>query len=330
MAVVMAVGGAGYIGSHVVRALIEDNREIVVVDNLSKGHIEAIKGIPFEKADIKDEETIKSIIKKYKVDSVIHFAASIEAGESMKTPYEYYENNFVGTLHLLNALKETGVNKIVFSSSAAVYGEPSEIPITENCSKNPINVYGRTKYFMEQAMADFDMAYGLKYCALRYFNACGAHPNGDIGEAHSPETHLIALIMKYLLGELKEFKLYGDDYDTPDGTCIRDYIHVCDLAQAHILALDYLYAGGKSTAFNIGNGNGYSNLDILKTIEKVAGKKVDYSISERRPGDPAILVASSKKITDELGFKPKYDSLEEIIKTAWNWYRKNPNGYTKN
>lgn len=330
MAVVMAVGGAGYIGSHVVRALKEDNRDVVVVDNLSKGHIEAIKGIPFEKADIKDQEAIKNIIKKYNVDSVIHFAASIEAGESMKTPYEYYENNFVGTLNLLNALKETGVNKLVFSSTAAVYGEPSEIPITENCAKKPINVYGRTKYFMEQAMADFDMAYGLKYCALRYFNACGAHPSGDIGEAHSPETHLIALIMKRLLGQLKEFKLYGDDYDTPDGTCIRDYIHVCDLAQAHILALDYLYKGGKSTAFNIGNGNGYSNLDILKTIEKVTGKKVEYTVSERRPGDPAILVASSKKIMDELGFKPKYDSLEEIIKTAWNWYQKNPNGYEKN
>lgn len=330
MAVVMAVGGAGYIGSHVVRALKEDNRDVIVVDNLSKGHIEAIKGIPFEKADIKDQEAIKNIIKKYNVDSVIHFAASIEAGESMKTPYEYYENNFVGTLHLLNALKETGVNKLVFSSTAAVYGEPSEIPITENCAKKPINVYGRTKYFMEQTMADFDMAYGLKYCALRYFNACGAHPSGEIGEAHSPETHLIALIMKRLLGQLKEFKLYGDDYDTPDGTCIRDYIHVCDLAQAHILALDYLNEGEESTAFNIGNGNGYSNLDILKTIEKVTGKKVEYTVSERRPGDPAILVASSKKIMDELGFKPKYDSLEEIIKTAWNWYQKNPNGYENN
>lgn len=329
MAVTMAVGGAGYIGSHVVRALKEAGRNVIVVDNLSKGHTQAIKGVLFEKADIRDEERIKEIIKEYNVDSVIHFAASIEVGESMKAPYEYYDNNFNGTLHLLNALRETGVNKLVFSSTAAVYGEPEEIPITENCAKKPKNVYGRTKYFMEQAMADFDMAYGLKYCALRYFNACGAHPSGEIGEAHNPETHLIALIMKYLLRQRDEFKLYGNDYDTLDGTCIRDYIHVCDLAKAHILALDYLYNGGESTAYNIGNGNGYSNLDILKTVERVTGKKVEYTAADRRAGDPARLIASSKKITEELGFKPEYDSLDKIIETAWNWYSKNPDGYKK-
>ena len=323
---VLVAGGAGYIGSHTARALAEQGRDVVVYDNLSKGHREAVEGLPLVIGDIADQETLRDTIRKYGVDAVIHFAASIEVGESMKEPEAYYFNNVVGTLHLLKSLRAAGVGRIVFSSTAAVYGNPAEDPITENCKKGPINVYGRTKWMMEQTLADYQMAYGLRYAALRYFNASGAHPDGDIGEDHSPESHLIPLIIQAALGQRDDIKIYGTDYPTEDGTCIRDYIHVCDLAQAHILALDTLEKGTESLALNLGNGNGFSVREVIDTVKRVTGRKITVREADRRPGDPPVLVACSDEARDVLGWEPEFASIERIVETAWNWHRVHPDG----
>ncbi|SHF45380.1 UDP-glucose 4-epimerase [Caldanaerobius fijiensis DSM 17918] len=315
---ILVTGGAGYIGSHTVRRLRKKGYDVVVYDNLSKGHRWAVKDAELVVGDILDYARVCEVIKKYGIDSVIHFAAHSLVGESMQDPQMYYVNNVSGTISLLRAMINCGIKKIVFSSTAAVYGEPEEVPIKEDSRLNPTNVYGRTKLMIENILRDYDMAYGLKYVALRYFNAAGADDKGDIGEDHTPETHLIPLVLKAAKGEREDIKIFGTDYNTPDGTCIRDYIHVNDLADAHVLALESLREG-RSNVYNLGNGSGFSVKQVIEVAEKVTGKSIKKVESDRRPGDPAVLIASSEKIRRELGWKPVYTDLEKIIQTAWNW-----------
>lgn len=326
---ILVTGGAGYIGSHTVRELRDRGMDCVVYDNLVTGHIEAVGDAPFVKGDIFDKELLLKTFAEYKVDSVVHFAAYSQVGESMAHPAKYYRNNVAGTLSLLDAMLEGGVKYLVFSSSAATYGESGEGLITEDSPQRPTSVYGQTKLMMEQFMADFDRAYGMRYVALRYFNAAGAHKSGEIGEAHDPESHLIPVILQAALGVRDHIGIYGDDYPTRDGTCIRDYIHITDLADAHIRALDYLKNGGKSTHYNLGNGNGFSVKEVIETARRVTGRAIPARVEGRRPGDPATLVASSEKIKRELGWDPKYDSLEEIVASAWKWHSAHPHGYAK-
>lgn len=323
---VLVSGGAGYIGSHAVRGLKKAGFEPVVFDNLSKGHLEAIKGIEFFKGDLLDKESLKKLFETYKIDALMHFAAFSIVGESMQEPYKYYENNVVGSLNLFKAAMDAGVNKIVFSSTAAVYGEPKTVPITEDLEKKPLNVYGRTKLVIEGILNDFSDIYGLRYKALRYFNVAGADEGGDIGEDHNPETHIIPIIYQYVLGKRKSLKVFGNDYPTPDGTCIRDYIHVTDLADAHILALKDLINGGESCAYNLGNQKGFSVLEMIKAAEKASGREIKYEMDLRRAGDPAVLVASSEKIKRELGWEPKR-GLDVIMSSAWRFHKEHPNGY---
>jgi UDP-glucose 4-epimerase len=324
---ILVVGGAGYIGSHTVRELIESGKDVIVYDNLSCGHEQAVKGVKLIKGDIADKIKLVQTIKEYNIDSVIHFAAFIQVGESMAHPIKYYKNNVCNTINLLETMKENNVKYIVFSSSAAVYGEPEKVPIDEECAKKPTNVYGRTKLIIEDILSDFDKAYNIKYTALRYFNASGSHISGEIGEAHNPESHLIPIILNVILGKSKVLKIFGNDYPTKDGTCIRDYIHVTDLAKAHILSLEALKNGGESKVYNLGNGNGFSVLEVIKVVKQVTGEKVNYEFADRRPGDTASLVASSEKIIKELGWKQKYNSLEKIVETAWSWKKNHPDGY---
>lgn len=324
---VLVTGGAGYIGSHTVKALQRQKRDVVVYDNLEKGHRQAVAGIPLIVGDIREEDKVSWVVKEYAVESVIHFAAHSLVGESMIEPSIYYENNVCGTMKLLNTLIKKNIRKIVFSSTAAVYGEPQEIPLTETSPKNPTNVYGRTKLIIEDMLADYDHAYGLKYIALRYFNACGADGSGMLGEDHRPESHLIPLVIAAALKKRQNIEIFGTDYPTPDGTCIRDYIHVGDLAQAHILALDALREGGASEVYNLGNGNGYSVREIITAVEKVTQKQIAIAESERRAGDPAVLIASSEKISKQLGWHPKYTRIEDIIASAWRWHSHFPCGY---
>jgi UDP-glucose 4-epimerase len=324
---ILVTGGAGYIGSHVVKELRRLDKEIVIVDNLSTGHIEAVQGLNLFVGDIADALFLKDIMVKHKVDSVIHFAASSLVGESQDNPAQYYHNNVAGTLSLLQVMRECGVMSIVFSSSAAVYGEPKEIPIKEDALTCPVNVYGRTKLMIEQILEDYRRAYGINFISLRYFNACGADEEGLIGEDHTPETHLIPIVMQVVNGQRNSLIIYGDDYPTPDGTCIRDYIHVNDLASAHILALEYLKRERGSGIYNLGYGYGYSVKEIVQAVGKITGLKIKVEIGERRPGDPAILVADSTRIRRELGWKPRYNDLDYIIRTAWKWHRLHPDGY---
>ncbi len=324
---ILVTGGAGYIGSHTVRELRSRGYDVVVYDNLSTGHIESIGDALFVKGDLFDVELLKDTFKKYGVDSVIHFAAYSLVGESMINPLKYYKNNVSGTLCLLEAMTACDVKHLVFSSSAATYGDTGEDIITENSPQNPTSVYGMTKLMMERLMADFDRAYGMKYVALRYFNAAGAHADGDIGEDHNPESHLIPIIMQVLNGKREKLGIFGDDYPTFDGTCIRDYIHISDLADAHIKALESLRAGANSNFYNLGNGNGFSVKQVIETVAKVTGRNVNYEVVPRRAGDPAILVASSDKIRRELGWKPQFDSLEKIVASAWKWHSTHPDGY---
>lgn len=324
---ILVTGGAGYIGSHTVRELRSRGYDVVVYDNLSTGHIEAVGDAIFVKGDLFDVELLKDTFKKYGVDSVIHFAAYSLVGESMTNPLKYYHNNVAGTLALLEAMVACDVKYLVFSSSAATYGDTGEDIISETSPQKPTSVYGMTKLMMEQLMADFDKAYGLKYVALRYFNAAGAHESGEIGEDHNPESHLIPIIMQVLNGKREKLGIFGDDYPTPDGTCIRDYIHITDLADAHIKALESLKSGANSNAYNLGNGNGFSVKEVVETVEKVVGKPVKREIVPRRAGDPAVLVASSDKIKKELGWKPEYDSLEKIVASAWKWHSTHPDGF---
>lgn len=325
---ILVLGGAGYIGSHTVYALIEKGVDVVVIDNLETGHIEAVhEKARFYKGDIRDRAFVDSVLDKEKIDAVIHFAANSIVGESMVNPLKYYDNNVNGTKVLLQSMVAHGLDKIVFSSTAATYGEPEKVPILETDRTEPTNTYGETKLAMEKMFKWTDRAHGLKYVSLRYFNACGAHVSGKIGEAHSPETHLIPLILQVPLGQREYISIFGDDYDTSDGTCIRDYIHVTDLAQAHILAVDYLMKGNESNIFNLGNGVGFTVKEVIDTARKVTGHEIPARIAERRAGDPARLIASSDKARQVLLWKPEHADLEEIISTAWNWHKNHPNGY---
>ncbi len=317
---VLVTGGAGYIGSHVVKKLLDKGITPITIDNLSKGKRSLVLGGEFIEGDIKDKELLKEIIKKYNIETVIHLAADSLVGESVENPKKYYNNNFINGLTLLEAMKESGLSDIIFSSTAAVYGNPQEIPITEDHPKEPTNPYGESKLFFEKALESYSV-YGINYVSLRYFNAAGADSSGKIGEVHNPETHLIPIVFQKALGLRKELFIFGDDYPTEDGTCIRDYIHVNDLADAHILAIDFLKKNKKSRIYNLGNEKGYSVKEIIKLSEKVTGKKINYKIGKRRSGDPAILVAGSKKIKEELGWAPKHNNPEEIIESAWNWHK---------
>lgn len=324
---VLVTGGAGYIGSHTVKMLKELGKNVIAYDNLSKGHQAAVKCDVFVKGDIFDSELLENTIKRYNIDSVVHFAAYSLVGESMEKPSMYYHNNVQGTLNLLDAMLKSNVKKLVFSSTAAVYGEPEAVPVTEEISKKPTSVYGRTKLIMENVMEDYSNSYGLKYTALRYFNACGADEDGNIGEDHNPESHLIPIVLQTCLGIRDSIKIFGDDYPTKDGTCIRDYIHVNDLAMAHILALKGLHEGHASCAYNLGIGDGFSVKEIIEAAERVTGIIINKETIQRRPGDPAVLIASSDKIRRNLGWEPNYTNVDEIISTAWKWHRSHPNGF---
>lgn len=325
---ILVTGGAGYIGSHTVYKLIEDERDVVIIDNLETGYIEAVHPkARFYKGDIRDKDFLNSVFLKEDIDAVIHFAANSLVGESMKNPLKYYDNNLYGTKVLLSSMIENNINKIVFSSTAATYGEPEKYPIEETDKTEPTNTYGETKLSMEKMFKWTEVAHGLKYVSLRYFNACGAHESGKIGEAHNPETHLIPLVLQVPNGKREFINIFGNDYNTEDGTCIRDYIHVTDLAKAHILAVDYLLNGNESNIFNLRNGKGFSVKQVIDVARKVTNFDIPEVVSERREGDPAILIASSKKAKEILGWKPEHDSLEEIISSAWKWHKNNPNGY---
>lgn len=319
---ILIVGGAGYIGSHLNKEISKKGYETVVFDNLSYGHKDFVKWGAFEQGDLGNIEEIKEVFKKYNVEAVMHFAAFTYVGESVEDPQKYYINNVKNTLNLLQVMLEENVKHFVFSSTCATYGNPVEIPITENHPQNPINPYGRGKLIVEQILKDYSDAYGLKYASLRYFNAAGADPDCEIGEMHDPETHLIPLVLDAASSKREDIKIFGTDYDTPDGTCIRDYIHVTDLADAHILALEYLQKGGKSDVFNLGNGNGFSVKEVIETARKITGKPIKEVEVERRPGDPPILIGSSKKAMEILNWKPKYYDLSQIIETAWKWHQK--------
>lgn len=327
---ILVLGGAGYIGSHTVYELIDNGEDVVVVDNLETGHIEAVHPkARFYQGDIRERAFVDSVFEKENIDAVIHFAANSLVGESMTNPLKYYDNNVNGTKVLLESMIAHDVKKIVFSSTAATYGEPENIPILESDKTNPTNAYGETKLSMEKMMKWTDVAHGLKYVALRYFNACGAHESGMIGEAHKPESHLIPLILQVPLGQREFISIYGDDYDTEDGTCIRDYIHVTDLAQAHILAVKYLLEGNESNTFNLGNGVGFSVKEVIETAKKATGLPIEARVTPRRAGDPARLIASSEKARRVLGWNPQHADLEEIISSAWKWHSTHPNGFKK-
>lgn len=325
---VLVCGGAGYIGSHTVSELLDRGEDVVVADNLQKGHKEAVLGGKLMIGDLRDSDFLDKVFSENKIDSVIQFAADSLVGESVEDPLKYYNNNVVSTLSLLSKMKQYGVDKIVFSSTAATYGEPQNIPIMETDPTIPTNPYGQTKLAVEKALKWCYEAYDIKYTALRYFNAAGAHISGKIGEDHNPETHLIPIILQAALGQRDSITIFGDDYNTEDGTCVRDYIHVTDLADAHILALDKMRADGKSNIYNLGNGNGFSVKEVVDITRKVTGVDIKAELGERRPGDPAILVASSEKAKKELNWKPKYNDLGTIIETAWKWHKENPTGFS--
>ncbi|MFB5283664.1 UDP-glucose 4-epimerase GalE [Peribacillus sp. Hz7] len=320
---ILVVGGAGYIGSHTVKELV-DSTEVVVLDNLSTGHCWAIdENAIFVKGDLGKEEDLEKVFSTYSIDAVIHFAANSLVGESVVDPWKYYENNVVATLTLLKVMMKHDVKNFIFSSTAAIYGIPEDTFLTEQSLTKPINPYGYSKLMVEQILEDFSQAYGLRYIVLRYFNAAGAHESTSIGESHDPETHLIPIILQHLLGKREKISVFGKDYDTPDGTCIRDYIHVTDLAHAHILSLNALLMGKKQMAtYNLGNGTGYTIKEVIETCEIVTGRQATIEYVERRAGDPAQLIASSEKIYQELGWKAKI-KLPAIIESAWNWHKRN-------
>jgi UDP-glucose 4-epimerase len=319
----LVIGGAGYIGSHLVKALIEQQQQVVIVDNLSAGSASAVLGGELIIHDFDDREFLDSLFSKTKFDGVFHFASQIVVSESVKDPGKYYRANTAATLTLLEAMRDHKVGPLVFSSTAAVYGEPLYTPINEQHPTNPLNPYGRSKLMVEHMLADFASAYGQKYIALRYFNAAGADPQARIGERHDPETHLIPLALQAISGKRPPLQLFGQDYDTPDGTCIRDYIHVDDLASAHILAINHLNNGGESGVFNLGSNHGYSVNEVIQTAAQVTGKAVPLTYAPRRPGDPATLVADAALAKKVLGWQPKYTDLNQIIQHAWAWEQAN-------
>lgn len=325
---ILITGGAGYIGSHTVHYLLQRGYQPVVLDNLSTGHRQAVPAaVPFYQGDIADRELVATIVQQHRIQGVIHFAASSLVGESMANPAKYFENNVVKTILFLNTLLKIGVKHFVFSSTAAVYGEPLQIPIREEDPTVPTNVYGQTKLMLEQVMARYASTYDFHYTALRYFNACGAWPDGAIGEDHQPETHLIPLVLQVANGKRERITVYGQDYPTPDGTCIRDYIHVLDLAEAHLLALQYLWQGGESGPFNLGNGQGFSVQEVIDCARAVTEQPLPVELGERRPGDPARLVAAADKARKLLGWQPRHPELAEMIASAWNWHRRHPDGF---
>jgi UDP-glucose 4-epimerase len=318
---ILIVGGAGYIGSHMVLYLLEKGYTPIIYDNLSEGYREAILGGEFIKGDLDDSYKLREVFSSFDISAVMHFAAFCYVGESVKNPEKYYRNNVFNTYNLLNIMNEFHINKFIFSSSCATYGIPQKLPLTEDHYQNPINPYGNTKLIVEKILKDYDIAYNLKSISLRYFNASGADTKGRIGEAHSPETHIIPNVIESALGRKKDLKIFGNDYPTPDGTCIRDYIHVLDLAQAHFLALEKLFENNKTDFYNLGNGEGYSNNQIIQSVEKVSGQKVSFEYVERREGDPPILIGSSAKAIKELGWKPEFNTIDTIIETALNWHK---------
>ncbi|MGA2145101.1 MAG: UDP-glucose 4-epimerase GalE [Bryobacteraceae bacterium] len=318
---ILVTGGAGYIGSHTVRLLLDQGYDVTVVDNLSKGYRENVPDGRLVEMDIGDTNRLAAVLKEFGAEAVVHFAAFIAVGESMREPARYFSNNVCGSLSLLTAMVEAGVRHVVFSSTAAVYGNPHTTPIAETFPIQPVSVYGESKVMVEALLRWFDEVHGITNIRLRYFNACGADPQGRLGERHQPETHLIPLVLRAVASG-EPVTVFGDDYDTADGTCIRDYIHVNDLAQAHIQALEYLLGGGASDAFNVGTGTGHTVLEIIRAVEEVTGKKVPYTIGPRREGDPPVLVAASDKLRAMLGWKPQYTDLRQIVAHAWNFARK--------
>ncbi|ANE46983.1 UDP-glucose 4-epimerase [Paenibacillus swuensis] len=324
---ILVTGGAGYIGSHTVAELLERGEEVVIVDNLQQGHEQAILGGKLYVGDLRDADFMDAVFKENAIDAVIHFAANSLVGESMKQPAKYYHNNVYGTLCLLEKMNEYNVKRIVFSSTAATYGEPENVPIRETDRNLPTNTYGETKLAMEKMMKWFDTGHDIKYVSLRYFNAAGAHAGGQIGEDHQPETHLIPIILQVALGQREHISVFGEDYPTADGTCIRDYIHVTDLADAHILAVEKLRKGGDSAIYNLGSGNGFSVKEVIEVAREVTGHPIPMVVEPRRAGDPASLIASSERIKSELGWNPKRAEMKDIIASAWAWHQANPNGY---
>ncbi|MFF2876369.1 UDP-glucose 4-epimerase GalE [Gottfriedia sp. NPDC057991] len=325
---ILVLGGAGYIGSHAVYQLIDKKYDVVVVDNLQTGHEQAVHPkAKFYKGDIRNKGFLRDVFRAENIDAVLHFAANSLVGESMTKPIEYFDNNVYGTQVLLEIMNEFQVKQIVFSSTAATYGEPGQVPITEDMQNNVTSTYGETKLIMEKMMKWCDVAYGIKSVSLRYFNVAGARESGEIGEDHSPETHLIPIVLQTALGHREQITIFGDDYDTPDGTCIRDYIHVEDLIDAHILALRFLMDGGNSEIFNLGSNQGFSVIEIVDTAREVTNQSLPVKIGERRAGDPSMLIASSEKAKRTLGWRPTRTSIHKIIKDAWNWHRNNPHGY---
>ena len=325
---ILVCGGAGYIGSHAVHALVEKGEQVVIVDNLQTGHRGALNpAATFYEGDIRDAAVLDKIFTENKIEAVIHFAANSLVGESVEKPLLYFNNNVYGMQVLLEAMVRHGIDKIVFSSTAAVYGEPKRVPIHEDDETHPTNPYGETKLTMEKMMKWVSRANGVRYVSLRYFNAAGALPDGSIGEDHATETHLIPLILQVPLGKRDHITVFGEDYPTPDGTCLRDYIHVVDLADAHVRALDYLRQGGESNIFNLGNGQGFSVKEMIAAAQKATGRSIKVEIGARRAGDPAQLIASSEKARTVLGWNPQFTDVEQGIGTAWTWHEKHPNGY---
>lgn len=316
---ILVAGGAGYIGSHMIKQLTRAGHHVVTLDNLSKGYRDAVKYGEFVEADLGDRAALDALFKQQSFDAVMHFAAFIEVGESVQQPGRYYHNNVCNTQALLDTMVAHGIGYFIFSSTAAIFGEPEYTPIDEAHPKNPINPYGRSKLMVEQILQDYDRAYGLKSTCLRYFNACGADPEGELGERHNPESHLIPLILQAASGRREDIKVFGRDYNTDDGTCVRDYIHINDLCQAHALALSRMQQTGKSTAFNLGNGKGFSVQQVIDVTRAVTGENIKVSDAARRAGDPAVLVADASLAKRELGWKPQHDSLDAIIETAWRW-----------
>jgi len=326
---VLVLGGAGYIGSHTVDRLVDQGQDVVVVDSLVTGHRAAVNDkAKFYQGDLADQDFMRKVFTENpEIDAVIHFAAYSLVAESMKKPLKYFDNNTAGMIKLLEVMNEFDIKNIVFSSTAATYGIPEKMPIMESDPQDPINPYGESKLMMEKIMRWADEAYGTKFVALRYFNVAGAKPDGSIGEDHCPETHLIPIVLQVAQGKRDKLQIFGDDYNTPDGTNVRDYVHPFDLADAHILAVDYLRKGNESNAFNLGSSTGFSNLEIVEAARKVTGKEIPAEIAPRRGGDPDSLIASSDKAREILGWKPQFDNIERIIETAWAWHSSHPNGY---
>ncbi|MFC3419981.1 UDP-glucose 4-epimerase GalE [Salinicoccus hispanicus] len=325
---ILVLGGAGYIGSHAVKKLLDSGEKVVVVDNLSTGFRQAVDSrAAFYECDIADDTRMDRVFEENEIEAVLHFAAFSLVGESMEAPLKYFQNNTGTMLTLLEKLNQYGVRHLVFSSTAAVYGEPETVPIHEETQKRPTSPYGESKLMMERIISWVSRTTDLSFVSLRYFNVAGASKDASIGESHQPETHLIPIVLEYASGKRDALYVFGNDYDTADGTCIRDYIHVEDLIDAHILALKYLMDGGASDIFNLGYNRGYSILDIIRTAEAVTGREIDFEYRERRPGDPSVLVANADKAMDTLGWQPQHDNIEEIITDAWQWHQKNPDGW---